>query len=196
MTRSYYPLTKFLKETRAAAAAEFALVLPILTIFLLGIIDVGYYAWQFNRAEKAVQIGTRWAVATDMVPANLRTYSFAVDGGIPQGTPVPSGSFPKVTCNSGGCSAWGYDADAFTSIVSRMQDIKSEIEPADVQIEYAWSGLGYAGDPNGPDVAPIVTVKLVDMQHTPIFSIILGTMTLPDFAYSLTSEDSDGNFSN
>ena len=42
----------FLRDTRGASAAEFALVLPIMVIFLLGIMDVGFYAWTINRAEK------------------------------------------------------------------------------------------------------------------------------------------------
>lgn len=196
MTRALASITRFVRDTRAAAAAEFALVLPILIVFLLGIIDVGYYAWQINRAEKAVQIGARWAVATDMVPAGLVNYSFAVSGGVPQGTVVPQASFPTVTCDSAGCSAWGYNGTSFNTIVARMQEIKSEIEPADVRIEYSWSGLGYAGDPNGPDVAPIVTVRLVGMQHTPIYSLLIGTINLPEFAYSLTTEDSVGTYSN
>ena len=196
MTRALASITRFIRDTRAAAAAEFALVLPILIVFLLGIIDVGYYAWQINRAEKAVQIGARWAVATDMVPAGLVNYSFAVSGGVPQGTVVPQSSFPTVTCDSAGCSAWGYNSASFNTIVARMQEIKSEIEPADVRIEYSWSGLGYAGDPNGPDVAPIVTVRLVGMQHTPIYSLLIGTINLPEFAYSLTTEDSVGTYSN
>lgn len=196
MIRASHTPKRLARESRGAMAAEFALVLPVFILFLIGIIDVGYYAWQINRAEKAVQIGARWAVATDMVPAGLVNYSFAVSGGVPQGTPVPQASFPTVTCDSAGCSAWGYNGGSFNAIVARMQEIRPEIQASEVRIEYSWSGLGYAGDPNGPDVAPIVTVRLVGMQHTPISSLFLGSFNLPDFAYSLTSEDSVGSLSN
>ena len=202
MMRNLPNLSSFLKDTRGSAA-EFALVLPILIIFLLGIFDVGYYAWQINRAEKAVQIGARWAVATDMVPSGLASYSFATSGGIEQGTRVPKSAFPGLTCTSSGCTCKGScsfpttaDSAAFTSIVDRMQEIKSEIRASNVRIEYDWSGLGFSGDPNGPDVAPIVTVKLINMQHTPIYSLFTGTIALPEFAYSLTAEDSAGSYSN
>ena len=195
----------FLRDTRGASAAEFALILPLMVIFLLGIMDVGFYAWTINRAEKATQMGARWAVATDMVPQGLYTYSYAVSGGVPQGTTVPITKFPGMTCTStactckaGGTCAFGTtrNAAAFTSIVQRMQSFQNGIEPENVQIEYDWSGLGYSGDPNGPDVAPIVTVRLTGMQHTPIFTLLVGTVTLPEFAYSLTSEDSEGAYSN
>ncbi len=189
-------LRTFLSDNRGASAGEFALVLPIMLIFLLGIIDVGYYAWTINRGEKATQMGARWAVATDMVPADLYTYSFAVSGGIQQGETVPQASFPTFSCTVNGCTQWGFNGAAFNAIVDHMQKFKSDIEPENVQIDYEWSGLGYAGDPNGPDVAPIVTVRLVNMQHTPIFTLLLGSVDLPEFAYSLTAEDSEGDYSN
>ena len=54
-----------------AIGAEFALVLPVLLLFLLGIIDVGRYMWSINQLEKATQIGARMAVVTDMVASDL-----------------------------------------------------------------------------------------------------------------------------
>lgn len=186
----------FLRDIRGAMAAEFALVLPIMLLFLFGIMDVGYYAWAINQGEKATQMGARWAVATNLVPADLYDYSFAASGEVPQGTPVPQNLFPTVTCDSAGCSDWGYDAAAFADIVSRMQDFKANVQPENVQIDYDWSGLGYSGDPNGPDVAPIVTVRLIDMEHRPLFGLLIGSVDLPEFAYSLTSEDGEGTISN
>ena len=196
-------LRAFVRDPRGAVAAEFAMVVPIMIIFLLGILDVGYYAWAINRGEKATQMGARWAVATNMVPSDLAAYSFATSGGVPQGTTVPAADFPGVTCTSTGCTCkatCGFgltrDADAFNAIVGRMQDFKGSIAPENVQIDYDYSGLGYAGDPNGPDVAPIVTVSLVNMEHRPLYGLLIGSVDLPDFAYSLTSEDGEGTYSN
>lgn len=193
----------FVRDIRGAIAAEFALVLPIMLLFLFGIMDVGYYAWAINQGEKATQMGARWAVSTEMVATGLANYSFAVQGGIPQGTPVPKTSFEKVICTDSGCTCEGpcafgiaSDPDAFDLVFERMHDFKTTIEPGDVQIEYSWSGLGYSGDPNGPDVAPIVTVRLTGMEHRPLFGHLTGPVALPDFAYSLTAEDSDGDKSN
>lgn len=195
---------RFLRNQSGASAAEFALVLPLLLLFILGTIDIGLYSWSINQAEKATQTGARWAVATDILPSGLADYSFAVSGGIPQGTVVPQSAFPGVSCDENGCTCagnCGFDTTlnqaAFDTLVGRMQDIKGDITAANVVVDYEYSGLGFSGDPNGPDVAPIVTVRLEDLDYQPItFAIFDGTLDLPNLRYSLTAEDSEGSVAN
>lgn len=197
-----------LKDCSGASAAEFALVLPVVIFILLAIIDVGRFAWAFNQAEKATQVGARWAAVTDLVPSDLATYSFATSGGIPQGTTVPASSFPGIscqsngttvscTCASGGTCNFGTTADttAFRNIVVRMKTIKADIGETNVVVNYRNSGLGYAGDPNGPDVAPFINVRLRDMTFRPLSLLVFGVASLPmpSFSYSLTMEDGQGN---
>ncbi|MBY4637281.1 pilus assembly protein [Sphingopyxis sp. XHP0097] len=194
------------RDTRAGPAAEFALVLPLIILFLFGIIDVGRFAWEFNRAEKATQTGARWAAATAIIPSGLANYSFATGTEqIPAGTPVPTSAFQGVTCtNAANCTCAGTcnfstaaNTTAFNALVERMNDIKPDITGANVVVEYRNSGLGFAGDPNGPDVAPIINVRLQGMQFTPLTTAIFnGSFALPDFSYSLTMEDGAGSWSN
>ena len=40
-------------------------------ILLFAIIDGGRFAWEYNRAEKATQIGARMAVVTDVISTDL-----------------------------------------------------------------------------------------------------------------------------
>jgi Flp pilus assembly protein TadG len=208
-------LLAFLRDGRGASAAEFALVLPLFLLFLLGIVDAGRYAWEFNEAEKATQIGARWAVATDVVPSGLASYSFAVSGGISQGTTVPKSSFGGIwcasdsgtvscTCKDGNACAFGTAANstAFQNLVTRMAQIYPNISAANVRIDYDWSGLGFAGDPNGPDVAPLVTVSLrteptnrVKFQPMTLM-LFSGTLPIPSASYTLTMEDGQGTDSN
>lgn len=202
-------LARFARSTGAGPAAEFALVLPLILIFLLGIIDVGRFAWEVNRAEKATQTGARWAAATDIIASGLAGYSFATGVDlIPSGTAVPESAFPGISCSSNGttatCTCLGTcnfpttaDNAAFTALIDRMAEIKPDIGAANVIVEYRNSGLGFAGDPNGPDVAPIISVRLRDLDFVPLTLLLFsGTIDLPDFSYSLTMEDGDGGWSN
>jgi hypothetical protein len=185
---------RFLRDARAASTAEFALVLPLLLIFMFGIIDVGRLMWTWNRAEKATQMGARFAVVTNMVPATLATQNFALSNGVPGGSPVPTSAFSSTSCDDAGCSGgWGYDSNAFSAIVTRMRLIMPNITAANVIVDYENVGLGYAGDPNGPDVAPLVTVRLRNMTFRPITLIVFnGNFNLPDFRTALTLEDGQG----
>lgn len=199
------PLRPLLRD-EAGTAAEFALVLPVALLFLFGIIDGGRFVWEVNQAEKATQMGARFAVVTDMVAADLGAWSFAEDGGIVQGTVVQPDDFVRITCRSADgavtceCPAgapcdFGETADplAFGRIVDRMQAIMPTITDDNVVVSYSWSGLGFSGDPNGPDVAPLTTVSLEDMTFAPLTLIAFGaTVGLPGAHYSLTLEDGQG----
>ncbi len=197
---------RLLTSERAASAAEFALVLPLLLLLLFGIIDAGRFMWEWNRAEKATQMGVRYAVVTDPVLNGLYTYSFSVSGGITQGSAVPTSSFDTATCNnstctclpSGGfCSATSRNATPFTNLVRRMSGMYPQIQASNVQIQYKNVGLGFAGDPDGPDVSPLVTVSLTGLQFHPITCLVFAcSIGMPDFRAGLTLEDAAGTESN
>lgn len=198
-----------LRSGRGGTAAEFALVLPVLLFFLFGIIDAGRLMWTWNKAEKATQMGARYAVVTGPVPSGLVNFSFVGVGGLTQGDNVPAGAYGTMTCEqpSGtvtcacatGTCPWGTGATAqsFTNVYDRMRRFFPELAASNVLIDYSPSGLGFAGDPNGADIAPLVTVRLRNMTFMPIMMRIFGsTIALPDFRASLTLEDAAGNVSN
>ncbi|HAU22550.1 MAG TPA: pilus assembly protein TadE, partial [Erythrobacter sp.] len=188
---------RFLRDERGVAA-EFALVLPLLVLFMVGTMEVGLYAWTINRGEKATQIGARWAAVTNPLANEIASASYvnANVGGtvVLQGDRVPAAALGLVTCTSAGCTCTTspcpgttFNSAAFSSLANRMRDILPSIMDSNVVVEYAGSGLGFAGDPNGPDIAPIITVRLQNMQFTPITLVLFGgRVGLPDFAYSLT----------
>ena len=203
-----------IRDGRASSAAEFALVLPLLLIFLLGIVDVGRLMWTWNRAEKAAQMGVRFAVVTDPVPTGLSTFSFVGTGGLTQGDPIPTSSYGTMACTSTGTSVavscsctscrcpWGTAATSgtdspFGRIARQMSLFFPELAANNVSVAYQPSGLGYAGDPNGADVAPIVTVEVSNLTFTPtLLQIFGGQIALPSFSSALTLEDGQGIVSN
>ena len=196
---------RLLKAREASIAVEFALVLPIVLLFLVGIIDVGRFMWTWNRAEKAAQMGVRYAAVTDMADSGLASYDFYTSENIARGDPIPDTSFGVATCNSGGCicttapcpGLGTFSTIAFNDTVARMQAIMGDIQPANVTIEYSYSGLGYSGDPSGPDVNPLITVKLSGMRFEPALGWLVHlSMDLPPFASTLSMEDGTGTLAN
>ena len=212
------PLRALWRSEHAASAAEFALVLPTFLLFLLGTIDVGRFIWAVNQSEKATQAGARLAVVSNTIPGGdvgcastgnnnatpgLQCYSYSLSSSVPQGSVVPQNLFPTVTCSAPGgtlgctatnapfSTATGSTAsqNAFNAIVARVNDLQPRADADNVVVTYAWSGLGFAGDPNGPDVAPIITVSVTGLGFRPIFLAGFATLGLPDQAYSLTMED-------
>ena len=196
------------------AAAEFALVLPLVLIFIFGIIDAGRFMWAYNRAEKATQIGARAAIVTNVISTGLGSQDYVGVNGLTQGDRIPASALSAVTCSrssgslactcTGSCPS-GYataDTAGFNYVIARMQQMEPRINQDNVQIVYSGSGLGFAGDPNGPDVSPLVTVKMSNapsataLKFTPITSLLFATITMPSFSTTLTGEDLSGTQSN
>lgn len=199
MTRTVRQLAKC---TAAQTGVEFTLILPILLFLLLGFIDVGRLMWTINRAEKATQMGVRYAVTTDMIAAGLGSHIFT-ESGVAQGDPVPTSAFAGVTCTSTACTnkgagpTPGHSAAAFNNLLARMRFFYPEISAANLVVDYDNSGIGYAGDPNSPDVAALVTVRLVNITFQPMSTYaILPPFQLPEFRTALTMEDGSGTVAN
>lgn len=208
-------ISRLLRDRSGSSAAEFAIVLPVLLVFLFGIIDGGRWLWTYNRAEKAAQMGARMAVVTDPISGGISASYLGV-GGLTQGDIIPASAFGKITCTGSGsgtsitasctcttspCPALGTaNNTAFRNIVTWMQNFLPEVSASNIAVEYSSSGLGYAGNPYGRDLSPLVTVKIgtpaTTLQFRPITFLAIRTMSMPTFTTSLTAEDLSGSQSN
>jgi hypothetical protein len=212
-------LRSFLRKCSGAAAAEFALVLPVALLLFFGILDAGRYVWTINEMEKAVQMGTRYAVATEVVPESLKEMDFTgiacPSGTLAAGATICKDALGTISCTKSGstvtcaCTESGLgsgtcpeeetgDVAAFDNIVSRMRVINPSIGSGDVTIKYSGSGIGFAGDPTTDDdgeamsdVSPIVTVEIKSLSMRAML-LFGGPVRLPGFSYSQTLEDGDG----
>lgn len=200
-------LATFVRDERGGSAAEFALTLPLLLLLLFGIIDIGRFIYEYNLAEKATQMGVRYAVSTNVIPANLGTYSFATGPTtpVPAGDPVPASYFSVSTCDDTSCACTGsscssldgYNNANFRQIVDRMKIFYPYIGYNDVTVEYRNIGLGYAGDPGGTDIAALVTVRLRNLSYRPLTGMLFkATIPMGAFSAALTLEDGAGSVAN
>ena len=203
------------RDQSASTAAEFGLVLPLLMLLLFGIVDVGRWMWTYNQAEKAAQMGARFAIVTNYVSPGIGS-SFVGTGGLTQGDVIPASAFGKITCTAtvggGGavtatctctttpCPTLGTaDSTAFTNVVNRMKMYLPSLTAANVTIEYSSSGLGYAGSPVLPDLSPLVTVKIgtpTALQFRPLTILAIAPVNMPPVTTTLSAEDLSGSVSN
>lgn len=193
-------------------AAEFALVLPIMLFFLFAIIDIGRLYFNVNQAEKATQMGARFAIVTDTIPTQISGADYvgvvacdADNNGVLEactkgGQIKDVDALATVTCTSAGCtpgsSGVTMNAGAFDRLVARMHAFDPEITASNVKISFRGSGLGFAGDPTGMDVVPLVTVELNGLTFSPIAFLSLLPINLPSARTTLSAESSSGIQSN
>jgi len=68
---------------------------------------------------------------------------------------------------------------------------------SNVQVNYRNVGLGFAGDPDGPDVSALVTVSVTGLTFRPMVCLVFAcSITMPDSRAALTMEDAAGAVSN
>lgn len=211
---------RLLWNRSGSSAAEFALVLPLFLILLFGIIDTGRFMWEFNKAEKATQVGARVATVTDVLSSGLRDENYAgqtVGGAtIGAGERIPAGALGTIKCTNTACTCevapcpsnlGTLDTAIFTDVVvARMKQIDPAIGASNVVVRYSGSGMGFAGSTSSGsggssgteqmEISPLVTVTLQDLQFTPITSLLFATYTMPDFSTTLPAEDASGAYSN
>jgi Flp pilus assembly protein TadG len=196
-------LRNIARDQSASTAAEFGLVLPLLLIVLFGVIDAGRWMWTYNQAEKAAQMGARFAVVANSVTSGLSS-SYVGVSGLTQGDVIPASAFGKITCTDSSCTctinpcpAVGtFTQQNFRNVVDRMKLFLPGLQYSNVTIEYSSSGLGYAGSPILPDLSPLVTVKITGMTFRPLTTLDFGVITMPSFTTTLSAEDLSGSVSN
>lgn len=212
-------LGKLLRCDRGASAAEFGLVLPLFLLMLLGVIDAGRFAWEYNKAEKATQVGARAAIVTDVLSSGLRDMDYAGEtvGGetLASGDRIPAAALGTIVCTNTACTCetapcpsnlGTFNSATFNNVLlERMKAIQPTIEAADVEVRYSGSGFGFAEASGGGggggateqmEISPLVTVTLKNVGFNPIMLFGVASFNLPQISTTLTAEDASGAYSN
>jgi Flp pilus assembly protein TadG len=203
-------IRRFLADRTGAAAVEFALVSMIFLSLMVGTIDISRLLWEVNSCKAGTRAAARYAIVHQPASTDLVNFDATSSGTLNlfAGDPVPAATVAVHTCTSTGCTcgSTGYCGDTslndttFDAIVALLQRYDARIEAENVVVIYTPVGLGLAGNPYGPDVEPLVTVRLCQasdadactpMQFSPgvLQAFGLSPFDMPAVASSLSGED-------
>jgi Flp pilus assembly protein TadG len=157
---------RFRRDVRGVAASEFALILPVMTVLMLGSVEVGNALLLHRKVTSATQTGADLAAqATALGDDDIANLFEAMDAILAPFPTAPAGFILQSVVDSGG---------------------NTVIDWIDIQ---GGGGSGAAGDdidvPEGlvlPGAS--VIVAQVSYDYTPIFAdLIVNSFTISDTAY-------------
>ena len=187
---------------------EMAIALPLLLVLTLGFVDFGYAFYQWNAADKAVQVGARLASISNPIASALSSAVSTLPGGKSPGDTVAAGTYDFTctanssgtasctSCVAGTCSSTTAVQANFDLIYSGdanrpgMASFLPNLLKSEVQIEYVATGLDFWTRPDGP----IPTIKVSIVNHPFQFFFLGGLLnfaniTMPDMHSTVTGED-------
>jgi Flp pilus assembly pilin Flp len=202
-------LTRLVRDESGSTMIEFTIVALLFFMLTFGVVEFGYLLFQWNSASKAVQLGARMAAVSDPVWQQLLTVK---DTGTPGG---PWTQNYDVTCRGQTAGCTGSAPVAMTYITANMQrlvygrgggtscgnvaadngdpgmcDIFDRITPANVNVRYQNTGLGFAGRPGGPVPTITLTLSGLTFQFFALGALLnFGDLPMPEFKVTMTGED-------
>jgi Flp pilus assembly pilin Flp len=201
----------FANDENGTTMVEMAIVASLLFTVVLGFVDFGYAFYQWNAANKAVQVGARLARISDPVASGLALEARTAASLSDVGKPVPAGTYDYVctadaagtascSCAAGTCKSLAANQDAFDLIYDGdstrpgMHDFFPRLQKNNIKIEYVATGLGYWTRPGG--AVPTIKVSLQNLTFQFYFlGGLLGfnDINIPSMVSSVTGEDLDSS---
>lgn len=192
------------RDRSGATAVEFVMVFMMVVFVTIAVFEFGLAWYAYSRAEKATQMGARFAVESNPVAKGFTTYS-AISDTYPSGESLTGLADFTVICDNVECKCKtgdtcvvptgnsDYDAVAFDAIFNKIQTFLWHVQPTNVKIDYSHVGMGFSGRP-GPDIVPNVTVRLVDLRYNLLIQNVFVSsdkafFTMGEFRASLPGED-------
>jgi len=165
-------LLRLLRDDGASAAAEMALVLPLLLTLMFGAFELGNYFLSEHVLQKAVRDAARYAARLPMTDYDCSTNS--VVSGATSIQEVARFNDPTGTADSATSRLSGWTGDSMATVTLACVDQGSGDS-------YVDNGV-YAGFPNGadgkPGAVPVVTVSATVPYNMLFGSYVFGSATL------------------
>lgn len=204
-------LFRFIHETRAATLVEFSFIAPLLFLITFGVVELGFYYFQYQALDAATRMGARIAATrgpaitgipdcgkpTSSSPGNYCSAAADTSNSNPNPPPL-IGTQWSVTCTGtvlgtpqGGAVASGCDAAIMGRILQEMQLVYPSLQQSNVVVTFSGSNLGFVG--KGRPV-PLVTVQVTGVTASlPVLSAFgISGFAMPSFSTSLPGEDLAG----
>ncbi len=111
---------RLLGNNSGAAAAEMALLLPLLTVIMFAGIEGGYLMWQEHKVVKGVRDGARYAGRQGFAAVNCGSGTIATDAAIKNVTRTgfPDGDNPAISPSTDDPVIVGWDSTKVTVTVA------------------------------------------------------------------------------
>lgn len=106
MTQALLPLlARFARDERGASAVEFALIAPVLAVFVLGIAEIGHIGYQRTDMHSALRAGSQYVLngGRDLDTARTiveRSWSSMPDDGVVEATKFCLCGTTQHACNA------------------------------------------------------------------------------------------------
>lgn len=196
---------EFASDDGGAVLAETAITLPMILLLIFGIIEIGFFLWQWNAANKATQLGVRYAVTSNPIVSGPGITTSPIHGR-PLGTSCRRDSATNpcytfwVECNltaanAGTCigseaaSAYSFQPAAAQAIIDRMQGVFPGLDPSTVRIRYSSNGLGFVGHPGHVQNDVTVTIQGLDYPFAALAGFVAMNPLRLRASATQTSED-------
>lgn len=167
MTPARFPWRRFWRDIRGVAASEFALILPVMMVLMLGSVEVGNALLLHRKVTSATQTGADLAAqATALDDADIANLFEAMDAILAPFPTEPAGIILQSVVDDDGSTVIDW-----------------------IDVQGGGGGAGAAGDElDVPDglVLPgaSVIVAQVSYDYTPVFAdLIVNSFTISDTAY-------------
>ncbi len=120
---------KLAGDRSGAVAVESAIVFGLLIVLTISLIEFSLALWQWNTAEKATELGVRYAVQSDPVSVGLAEYNGVTGGGLSPGTLLNFSNLDAFTlsCTNTSCSCSGAGCGDFNNSVSNPTGVRGNI---------------------------------------------------------------------